>query len=149
MFSFVLGNILCQGLFVCFLFFQWMPCSCWKTWGNFVKIHKHIDGHFIIGKIDINVSISQTVKYPLSDYLHIPTHVLDTEIEFLQDCHSYLSFHLNFNQSTIYRLILLLSIFDIYDYFLPLWYPKYQIIIMSLLARFGSIRTCNHIMYRV
>ena len=46
-----------------------------KTWGNFVKIHKHIDGHFIIGKIDINVSISQTVKYPLSDYLHIPTHV--------------------------------------------------------------------------
>ena len=35
-----------------------------KTWGNFVKIHKHIDGHFIIGKIDINVSISQTVKYP-------------------------------------------------------------------------------------
>ena len=33
--------------------------------------------------------------------------------------------------------------------FCPLWYHKYQIIIVSLLARFGFIRTCNHIMYRV
>ena len=46
-----------------------------KRGGIWLKIHKHIDGHFIIGKIDINVSISQTVKYPLSDYLHIPTRV--------------------------------------------------------------------------
>ena len=105
----------------CFHDFPWIFYCYHKSSGNFVKIYKHIDGHFYCRKkkyLWFNISKCHT---PSSYWIICisKTKIHKEDPHFLSTLLLFLLHKLNFNQSQIYRMILSMSIFDIYYYLLP------------------------------